>query len=171
MNNGKIQVYELDVPKCLYNSHGIPIDIGSKVDEMIRKDFRGQNLVVRCISSREHPQDDVDSLADKIIEHGTDRMITGRGGRGYELIVCDFFALRCRVNPDSIIFDNVISELKDYLPRDIPTTKVDITMLYDGNKLELVPYKGEDGKDRYDAFVFKNPMRKKEALKALIKVK
>lgn len=58
--------------------------LGQQVDTVIEENFDVKNIIIRAISSSDHPQLSFDKLVDIILEKGTDKYDPDRKGVAHE---------------------------------------------------------------------------------------
>lgn len=172
----KISVYNISLPEYKVNSKPDFEKIGAKIDKVLIKHFIGQDIVIRCISSREHPRKSVDDLIKLILSIGTDRYNPKRNGDRYENAEnkqIDIFALDYKIKTNKHYLVNFLEPFYTWpLGLGQKPIKIDLIIIYDRQKLKRVlhKYHGRDDVKR-DGFVFKNPSNKLGALKGIIKIK
>jgi hypothetical protein len=167
-------VYEICVPEYHVRSKPDHEAIGAKIDPLIREHFMGQQVVIRCLGSEEHPGRTIDQLVDIIIKNGLDRYDPDRKGDRYENVEnkqIDFFALTFPVEKDKTIMEFFIDPFYEWpLKLRGAPVRVNIAVIYDPEKLERVVHTYSDGRTKDDGFVFKDPGNKQDAIKAIIKI-
>lgn len=147
--------------------------IGKKVDEILKDKFMGQTVIVRGLSSKEHPGLTTGELIEKIIRLGTDRYDPNRSGDRYENIQgkqIDIFAFRRKITPKTQLFKDLSwgfyhgAKAIHGAP-----VRLDILTIYEASQLKAVAHQYEGRvESKRDGFVFKNPENKAGALKAII---
>jgi hypothetical protein len=149
--------------------------VGKKVDDVIKQHFAEQTIVVRGLSSKQHPDKSIDELVDIIKATGTDRYDPERAGDRYENIKgkqIDLFAFRRKVMPDMELFKDIswgfYHGAKAIHGKPV---RIDLLIIYDAAQLKAVvhQYEGRDDIKR-DGFVFKQPDNKPATLLGIIKV-
>lgn len=150
--------------------------VGRPVDDLLKKHFMGQKVLIRGLGSQEHPGKSVDELIEIIRTTGTDRYDPKRTGDRYTNAGdkhFDLCALRRTISPRSEIFWQLSwsfynSPLKE---RGYPV-RVDILTIYDPKQLKAVTYSpvGHKGRIMRDGFVFRNPDDKASAVLGIIKI-
>lgn len=149
--------------------------IGKIVDDEVRKHFTGRTIVARGIGSSEHPGKTINELVEIIKRDGTDRYDPNRRGDRYETIGnkhIDLFGFRCKVGPHMQLFKDVVYGFyHSALGIHGKAVRIDILIIYDAAKLKAVlhQYEGRTDKKR-DGFVFREPVRKQDALLGIIKI-
>lgn len=150
--------------------------IGTILDDIIKKHFLGKKVVVRCIGSQDHPNKNVDELADLIIQLGTDRYDDTHKGVGYtdflkKGIKIDFYGqLIEEANEDMSIMSEMIYEMYHSAIDDRGYgVYVDLVLIYNAEQLNIVTNLYES-QAVSDGFVFKDPEHKQLALMGIIKI-
>lgn len=165
---------ELDIPKIYFDKQPDFKKIGKKLDALLRKHFFGKNIVVRALSSQEHKDKDVEKLIEIIKKLGYDRYDPGREGDRYENIEnkhIDFFALPFKIEKKGEYFRYLIEPFYFWPIHDRgEPIKIDIAIVYDLSKLELVEhqYKGRESEIKKDGFVFKDQNNRSDAVIGII---
>jgi hypothetical protein len=145
--------------------------VGGTVHQYIKQHFSGKKIVLRGLDSGEHPDLVVDELVDRIAQHGTDRYDSGKGGRGYSKHdEIELFGIQYDVDNGERTVKTLVRKFHEANAekRGVPV-KMDVYMVYDADYLENIPATKE-GKPVIDQFKFKDPKKKKDALKAIIKL-
>lgn len=159
----------IDLPDYQVNTEPDHKAIGKIVDDELRKHFMGQTVVVRGISSVDHPGKTVNELVEIIQRDGTDRYDPNRKGDRYENIQgrhIDFFAFRRKVTPRMQLFKAISwGFYHGSIEIHGKPTRIDILTIYDATRLKalLHQYEGRSDKKR-DGFVFRDPQHKSQAL-------
>jgi len=170
-----IPVLQIKLPEYQVKTQPDFKTIGDKIDRSIKQHFLGQKLVIRCLGSQDHPDKTTDELIDIIKEIGTDRYNLNRKGDRYENVEnkpIDIFAFDFKITEKGSYLEHFIEPFYSW-PKEFEgkPIKLDIIILYDHSKLKKVFHKYEGkNKIKKDAFVFKNPKAKVNALKAIIKI-
>lgn len=168
-------LYTIAVPQYQITTEPDYKTIGKVVDDELRKHFMDRAIVVRGISSSEHPGKSVDELVEIIQRDGTDRYDPHRQGDRYENIqgkCIDFFGFRRKVSSRMHLFQDVIYGFyRGALDIHGRAVRIDILLIYDATKLKAVlhQYEGRTDKKR-DGFVFRDPTNKQDALLGLLKI-
>ena len=142
------------------------------LDAAVAAHFPGRRVLVRCISSADHPQLGREQLIDRIIEMGTDRYDPTRLQVGHEFYgkwTIDFFATEARPGQDSV-FQEILNDFAVGAVEDRGhSVEIDLVLIYDRDLCEMVAgiYESEHTSD---AFIFASPARKEEALLAILVV-
>jgi len=168
-------LYTIAVPQYQITTEPDYKTIGKVVDDELRKHFTDRAIVVRGISSSEHPGKSVDELVEIIQRDGTDRYDPHRQGDRYENIqgkCIDFFGFRRKVSSRMHLFQDIIYGFyRGALDIHGRAVRIDILLIYDATKLKAVlhQYEGRTDKKR-DGFVFRDPTNKQDALLGLLKI-
>ncbi len=143
--------------------------IGSRINAELLRFFQGKPIVLRALGAKDHGLP-VQELVARVMEHGTDRVDSTIRGRGYHNVECDFFAAQSTVEEGhnmSVPFLRNAYELPKLNGKN--PMRIDIFLAYDPEQVEMVPY-NRDGRPMKDAFRFKHPERKQDALEAVIEI-
>ncbi|HVX48071.1 MAG TPA: hypothetical protein VHA05_01810 [Candidatus Saccharimonadales bacterium] len=169
------KILTVELPRYTVETEPDHKSIGKVVDEVIKQNFAGQVIVVRGISSNQHPDKSDDELIETIKKTGTDRYDPERAGDRYENIDgkrIDLFAFRRKVTPSMELFKD-ISWGFYHGSKEIhgEPVRIDILTIYDATQLKAVvhQYEGRDDIKR-DGYIFKNPDNKAAALLGIIKI-
>jgi len=151
--------------------------IGKKMDDFLKKNFLGEHLAVRCISSRDHSGKTVDELVDIIQTTGTDRYNPDREGDRYENKEgkhIDFFAFDYTISQDSKIFCEFTWPFYHWeIEKAGRPLRIDIIILYYPDKLKQVffTYKNREHEgERSDGWVFREPEKRADAVRGLVMI-
>jgi len=155
--------------------------LGKRVDRVLREHFDVNEIVVRAISSFDHPSLSLDQLADRIAATGTDKYDPVRKGVAYEEFAPyrpDFHGGPYGIDHDMTSFFGGIMR---HFYEDAPTDRgyplrIDLLLIYDRSQLvqaEKVDPEKPSVRPPLESFLFrfKYPERKKEALLGLIKIR
>ena len=99
-------IYRISLPEYKVDQRPDFDLLGSKVDRILRENYLGQKVVIRAISSEDHPGKSAEELVQIIQETGFDLYDSARKGDRYENIEgkdIDFFAMD--LADDSLIVD------------------------------------------------------------------
>lgn len=172
-----IPVYTIHLPEYTIDNgepdHG---NIGTVVDDELRKHLMGETVLIRGLGSQEHPGKSVDDLIEIITQTGTDRYDPARIGDRYTNVGDKYFdvcALRRTISPRSKIFWQLSwSFYRSPLQERGYPVRVDILTIYDPKQLKAVTYSPIGQKDRImrDGFVFRDPSNKPATIKAIFKI-
>ncbi len=175
----KVRVYAVPLPG--YRIEGPPdYTLGENVDRVIRDHFDVHRIIVRAISSADHPPLTLDQLAHRIRAKGTDRYDPERRGVAHEQFAPYHADLQGgpfgREPGAASFFAGVMRHFYEDAPIDRGRPlRVDLLLIYDRDA--LVPADTPDpGSPRVRPgletflFRFKDPDRKPEALIGLIKI-
>ena len=154
--------------------------LGARVDAVMREHFDVSKIVVRAISSLDHPQYSLDELAQQILDKGTDKYDPGRQGVAHEEFEpyrADFHCGPFSIDGDEpSFFGGVMKHFYEDAPvdRGYPL-RIDLLLVYDQS--QLVPAQKVDrdkpsARPRLESYLFRFrwPERKKEALLGLVKI-
>jgi len=168
-------ILEIKLPNYSVDAEPDHLLIGKIVDNELKSQFPGKQVLVRAIASSEHPGKTVDELVNMIAQKGTDRYDPERAGDRYDNIEgkhIDLFAFPADLSTDNAVFNQAVwgfyhsaKVIHGYPMR------IDIVLIYDATKMQQVlhQYVGrEDIKD--DGFCFKEPNNKPDALLGVIKL-
>lgn len=143
------------------------------IDQALVKNFPGQKIVLRTLSSSDH--DMTRSKLLKIIEQsGSDRYNPALPGDRYENAQnkhIDLFGRTCTVQPDRELSKKLLEGFHIYGAKfhGRPAPKMDIWLVYDRSKLKSVLHYYERYKVyKRDGYVFKDPAHKPEALLGIL---
>ena len=173
----KLPTYQIKISEYHVRSKPDHRKIGAKIDKVIKKYFLGKKVAIRCLSSEDHKGKSVNEVVKIIKKLGTDRYSKTRKGDRYENIEgkhIDIFALDFKITKKGEYLKYFIEPFYDlaikYNGRPV---RLDIVIIYDLSKLKQVvhSYKGREGENKKDGFVFKDPDNKKGALLGIIKLK
>lgn len=180
MEKKKAPIYELSLPQYDVSKKLSEDDykvIGSKIDEIIKKQYSGKEVVLRSISSS-MKQDSIDDVVAQIQNCGTDYEVIGKkfkvSADWKKESDADLFGARVKVSNESEMLYRAIKSFYE-LPKDdsgapMPQ-KADVIMIYDASKLEQITYTSKKtGKVKNDAYKFLTPKQKQEALIGIIKI-
>jgi hypothetical protein len=168
-------VYEVNVPEYTIDREPDHKAIGKIVDDVIKQHFANQTIVVRGLSSKEHPDKTLDQLIETIQQLGTDRYDPQKTGDRYGNIKgkhIDLFAFRRKVTPRMKLFQDIswgfYHGAKAIHGKPV---RIDLLTIFDASQLKAMvhQYEGRDDIKR-DGFVFRQPENKTDALLGIIKV-
>ncbi len=168
-----IPVYSIKIPEYDVKTKPDWKKIGAKIDVVIKENFLGKKVAIRCLGSQEHKGKTVNDLVKIIKKLGHDRYDSKRKGDGYENAggeKVDIFALDIIIRPKSKIMEKMIEPFYSW-PIKIGETpiRLDIAIIYDLSKLKKISYKHKGRKCTY-GFVFKDQKNKRDALLGIIKI-
>ena len=170
-----IPVYVLSIPE--YTIHEKPDykKIGDKIDSSIKKHFLGKKVCIRALGSQDHHFSQ-EELIQKIIMQGTDRYDLDKKSFWHEWKVyknkgIDLFACFKKITKDFHFMHEVIGDFYEGALADRGySVRIDILLFYDPEKLEMIPIIYAEDDVGEDAWKFKFPEQKREALLGIIKV-
>ncbi|MBN2459857.1 hypothetical protein JXB28_06245 [Candidatus Woesearchaeota archaeon] len=144
--------------------------IAEKIDAHLREKYEGQKIVIRPLSASEHHPEQLDDLIERIRSTGTDAKEPGAQGLGQAKPSYDFIGTYHEVSSGSSTEPALKKFYEKHLGKGQEPVKLDLMLVYGAEHVEKVPYDGK-GYDSHDAYKFKSPDNKKEALKGIIKIK
>lgn len=149
--------------------------VGKVVDDCLKEHFLGQVVVVRGLSSGEHPDKSADELIEIIKRSGTDRYDPKRVGDRYENIEgkhIDLFAFRRKITERTQLFKDLSwGFYHGSVAIHGKPVRLDILTVYEASQLKAVVHQYEGRTDiKRDGFVFRNPENKASALKAIVNI-
>lgn len=170
-----VTVTSLHVPSYQVTTEPNHKSVGKVVDDELRKHFMDQTVVVRGISSSEHPGKTIDELIEIIKRDGTDRYDPNRKGDRYENIQgkhIDLFAFRRKVTPQMQLFKDISwGFYHGGVTIHGKPIRIDILTIYDASKLKRVTHQYEGRVDtKRDGFVFRESENKPDALLGIVKI-
>jgi hypothetical protein len=141
------------------------------LNQTLIEHFNHQAVLIRCISSDDHPAKTKAELLQHILATGTDKYDDAKkmvGHDFYEKWDPDFFALKVDVDDSTDIFTEILDDFTHGAIEDRGhLVSIDLVLIYDPEQCEMIPnvYKGES---ESDLFTYRRPLHKRDALKALI---
>lgn len=169
-----IPVYKINLPEYKLAKRPDFRLLGQKTDNLIKKHFLGQNIVIRCLSSAEHQGKSANQLIKIIKKLGTDRYDLQIPGDRYDNLAnkkIDFFALDFKVTPQKEIMKNLLEPFYDYpIQTGRQPIKIDLIIIYDRLQLKMVIHTYDNKRKKRDGFIFKDPKNKIKSLKGIIKI-
>lgn len=148
--------------------------IGAILDKEIQNHFMGKHIATRCLSMQDHPKMTLDTLIEYIDKNGTDKYDTERKmsvahdfytEKGVELFLSPVV-----VSPQLKHMSEIIGDFYEGAMEDRGyAMKIDLIVIYDLKKLELIPIQYDDGIGN-DAFKFKDSQNKHNAVIGFIKI-
>jgi len=151
------------------------VAVGKILDNVLKQNFMGKKVVVRCVGSQDHPSLSLDELTNIVVKTGTDKYDNARMGVGYEDFIkkgkhIDFYGEDVVINEKTKIMTEAIYEMHHSAIGDRGYgVHVDLVLVYDFGKLDMVMNLYEHHATS-DGFVFKDPTNKQDALLGIIKV-
>ena len=149
--------------------------VGEKLDELLKQYFMGKKVVIRCIGSQDHPNLNLDELADAVIKTGTDKYDPVRIGVGYEEFIrkgiqVDFYGEDVEIMKGTRVMGQALWEMHHSAIGDRGYgVHVDLVLIYDDEQLDMV-MNLYGHHPTSDGFVFKDPENKMAALLGVIKI-
>lgn len=149
--------------------------IGKLIDDELKKNFIGKDILLRGIGSQQHPGKSVDEVVDIIRKTGTDRYDPSRTGDRYENIEnkrIDLFAFSASVTQEmELAWQVIYGFYHSAIAVHGSPVRIDILTIYDATQMtEIVhQYKGRDDIKR-DGFIFNDPDNKQAPLLGIIKI-
>ncbi|MFA5176196.1 MAG: hypothetical protein WC413_02975 [Candidatus Nanoarchaeia archaeon] len=170
-----MKIYTIKIPEYNVKSKPDWDKIGNKLDIILKKHFLNKKIAVRCLSSKKHKKKDINDLIKIIKKLGHDRYNPKREGDRYGNIEnkkIDIFCLDWTVKPKSkMMWQMIWSFYKFPIDFGKKPSRIDICIIYDLNKLKRVVHQYKGRKDiKKDAFIFKYPNKKPEAILGIIKI-
>lgn len=171
------KIVEVDLPEYKANVKPDYLAVGPKLDEVLEKHFMGQDIVLRCMGSQDHPGKTLDELADIIMRTGTDKYDPAREGQGYSVGTVqgkhiDFFGTPVKVHAGTDIF--TLELLDDFYNGSLGdrgyAIRIDIVIIYDANQLKKVEHLYGEDVEESDGFVFREPDHKPNAVLGVLKI-
>ena len=170
-----IPVYEISLPEYTLDKKPNYDKIGKKLDTFIQNHFLGKRLCIRALGSQDHSLAKGE-LIQRILESGTDKYDSQKKSFWHEWEIykdkgIDLFACFKEITTNFQFMHEVIGDFYEGALADRGySIRVDILLFYDPNKLQMIPIKYAEKDIGADAWKFRNPKRKKEALLGIIKV-
>lgn len=171
------KIIEITLPEYKANVEPDYLTVGPQLDKLLEQHFMGQEIVLRCIGSQDHPGKTLDELANIIMKTGTDKYDPAREGQGYGVGTdqgkhIDFFGTPVRVHAGTDIFTTEL--LDDFYHGSLGdrgyAVRIDIVIIYDVNKLTKVEHLYGEDVEESDGFVFKDSDNKPDAVLGVIKI-
>ncbi len=172
----KIPIYSIKISEYNVESKPNHIEIGAKIDKLIKKYFFEKKVAIRGISLSDHKGKNSSDLIRIIKKLGHDRYNSRIKGDRYENVEgkkIDFFALDFKISEKGKYVRHLIEPFYDMgIKYGGHPLRLDILIIYDFAKLKRVVHKYEGRKDiKRDGFVFRNQDNKKEALLGIVVIK
>ena len=169
--------WKITVPQSYVDNMPDFKSFGKKVDDVLKKHFMDRRVVLRTLSSDEHPGKSVDDIIAIIMRLGHDRYDPGRKGDRYENREgkrIDIFGWDLTITKDGEYFANFMEPFYFWpLSQQLDPQRLDIMIVYDPDHLEMVEhtYEGRENEVKRDGFVFNYPDSKPASILAIIKIK
>lgn len=164
------KVIKISCPEYTFNKALDLTAISRVIDKEIVNNFVGLNVIIRGIQSEKH-NTGKNELIDIILHNGYDRTVKDHQGEvAVSSKAIDLFGYACKIEQPPIVLP-ILEGFHKWKPKSLekPQRRVDIWMIYDAEKLTSVEYTHEHyGVTANDAYLFKNPLKKPEALLGLI---
>lgn len=170
-----IPTYSISTPEYSVASKPDYEKIGSKLDSFIKNHFLGKKVCIRALGTQDHKLS-TDALIEKIKEAGTDKYDLTRTSFWEEWDVykgkgIDLFACFKEITADFKFMHEVVGDFYEGAQADRGySVKVDLLLFYDAEKLEMVPIKYAQDDIGEDAWKFKFPENKQDALTAIVRI-
>jgi hypothetical protein len=151
------------------------IEVGRKLDNLIKQHFLGKSVVIRCIGSQDHVGININKLTEILLKTGTDKYDEKRTGVGYQEFInkgipVDFYGEPAEITKDTIFMGQAIWEMHHSALGDRGYgVHVDMVLLYDKSKVDMV-MNLYDYQPTSDGYVFKDPHNKQAALLGVVKL-
>ncbi len=170
-----IPVYEISLPEYTLQQKPDYDKIGAKLDLFIKQHFLSKRVCIRALGSQDHKLP-TENLVKRIIREGTDKYEKNKRSFWHDWDVykdkgIDLFACFKNITEDFQFMDEVIGDFYEGALADRGySVRVDILLFYDPDKLEMIPIKYAENDIGEDAWKFKFPEQKKEALIGIIQI-
>lgn len=164
----KVKIAEYDTSKELNLK-----EISKKIDRALVKNFDGQKVILRAVSSEAHDKSQSE-LVDVIKKLGTDRYDPVKKGDRYDNVQdkqIDLFGQTKEIKPGKNLSIFLLKGFHIYGQKfhKKPSNKMDIWMVYDRSKLKYVTHFYEKYMVmKRDGYIFKNPNNKAGALLGIL---
>lgn len=154
--------------------------IGQQVDKVIKENFDVKGIIIRALSSSDHPQYSFDELIEVILEKGTDKYDPNRRGvahEEFEPYQADFQGGAFEIDDKTgSMFGGAMRNFYENAPidRGYPL-RIDLLLIYDKNQL-IQAEKVDKDKPGVSPhlepylFRFKDSNHKQEALLGIVKI-
>jgi hypothetical protein len=166
---------EIKIPKHKPGKAPDHSAVGKQLDEVIKENFIGKTVVIRCIGSQDHPGISLTHLTDIILRSGTDKYDHKRVGIGYQEFVdkdikIDFYGEPFEVIKDGTFMGKAIWEMHHSAIGDRGYgVHVNLVLIYDARQVDMV-MNLYDFQPTSDGYKFRYPTDKQSALLGLIKI-
>ncbi|HEY1645467.1 MAG TPA: hypothetical protein VGF75_03710 [Candidatus Saccharimonadales bacterium] len=170
-------ILETKIPEYRLGQQPDRFTVGNPIDKLLRKNFSGKSVVLRCIGIQDHKNMTVDELAKKIVKIGIDKYDPSIKGLGYEVgekkgKQIDFFGTLAHIDKDA---EPMTMELVDDFWTSTQgdrghSVRIDIVMVFDSIKLTMVE-NIYDGYINSDGYTFNDLDNKPDALIGVIIVR
>lgn len=170
-------LFSIDVPKVYLDNAPDFERLGKKVDDVLKRHFLNRRVILRTLSSQEHPDKSIEDLIKIIKAIGHDRYdpnIKGDRYKNREGKHIDIFGWDLEITEDGEYLANFMEPFYFWpLSQDKESQRLDIVIIYDPAHLEMVEhtYEGRETEVKRDGFVFKYPDKKDEAILGIIRIR
>lgn len=170
-------LWKIMIPKVYADNVPDFSKFGKKVDDALKKHFLNKRVVLRTLSSQEHPDKSADDLIKIIKALGHDRYDPNIKGDRYENREgkhIDIFGWDLKIEKDGEYLADFMEPFYFWpLSQGKEPQRLDIVIIYDPAQLEIVEhtYEGRESEVKRDGFVFKFPNDKPAAILGIIKIK
>jgi hypothetical protein len=102
-------ILEIPLPEYKLNEKPDCLKVGPKLDDLLQRNFFGKSVVIRCISTQDHPGKTLDELTSIVVRTGTDKYGATRTGVGYQVGIdqgkqIDFFGTSAEIASHTDVF-------------------------------------------------------------------
>ncbi|MFA5047839.1 MAG: hypothetical protein WC516_02230 [Patescibacteria group bacterium] len=177
----KPKIIAIDLPEYNIDAQPDYKVIGDKIDKAVAENFEG-SFLVRELSMADHPQLNVDELAEIIVKTGTDKYDPNRKGvshEEFEPYQADLQAGQVVVENGRINGESFAEDVKRFYENALLDRgyrlRIDLVVLYNPDKLvqaEKIDKTKPSTKPQLEKYLwrFKNPNNKQQAVIGIIKV-
>jgi hypothetical protein len=178
---GKPKIITISIPEYTIDKQPDYIAIGTKIDKAIEENFEG-TFLLRALSIADHPQYNLDELADVILKTGTDKYDPNRKGvahESFEPYKLDLQAGEVTIEKGKIIGESFAEDIKRFYENVLLDRgyrlRLDLLVLYDpkqmvqAEKIDRTKSGTEPHLEKY-LWRFKDPENKPKTLAGLIKI-
>lgn len=166
----KRKIIHIECPAYILSKKLDYIKAGNEIDSALNENFMNQYVMIRAIQSSKHKMPR-DKLIERIIEYGNDRYDSNSE---YAANVTDrpidLFGLVCKIEGQPIAKE-LLEGFHKWKPKceEKPQHKADIWMILDPKQFEQVEYNHSRFNIKVsDAYVYKNPNNKPDALIGIV---
>ncbi len=164
----KVKIAEYDTSKELNLK-----EISKKIDQALVKNFDGQKVILRAVSSEAHDMSQAE-LVEVIKKTGSDRYDPVKKGDRYDNIEgrqIDVFGRICTIKYGNLMSKSLVDGFHVYGAKyhGRPSAKMDIWLIYDRSKMTALSFHLIGYKDlKRDGYVFKDQDNKTDALLGIV---